>query len=417
MRGAAGIPDLVYVIEMFPSDTLNFVYNEIRVLESQGLRVEIHSLRPGGLCPAEASEFAGRTRTLGPVSAMQMARALWYYLWRRPIALGRLLLTLPWDNRENRAGKAVRIVHQILVGVRFAWILRGRSNHIHAHFAFKAATAALVAAELNRQTFSFTSHGSDTVVPSRRFCLRSKVRKASFVVAVSEYNRGVLAGLCPEVEPDRIVTNRTGVLLDQFPRRIVEPEADDVLHIVCIASLYPVKNHEGLVRACGELARRNLRFRLSLAGKDVDGAADRLRSVAAAEKISGQVAFLGIVDHGQVADLLAAADVCILTSFSEGIPVSLMEAMARGVPAIGPRVTGVAELVRDGVTGLLVDPNDPVSIADALQRVARDSGLCARLTDAAREHVEAEFDMTRNATRLGGLFRQRIGSGRTVPAD
>jgi glycosyltransferase involved in cell wall biosynthesis len=417
MSGAAETPDLVYVIEMFPSDTLNFVYNEIRILEAQGLRVEIHSLQPGGLCPAEASEFAGRTRTLGPVSAMQFACALWYYLWRRPLTLARLLLVLPWDNQENRAGKAVRIVYQVLVGVRFAWVLRGRSNHIHAHFAFKAATAALVAAELNRLTFSFTSHGSDTVVPNRRFCLRSKVRQALFVVAVSEYNRNVLSGLCPEVDPHRIVVNRTGVLLEQFPRRLVEPAADDGLHIVCVASLYPVKNHEGLVRACGELARRNLRFRLSLAGKDVDGAADRLRSVAAAEKISAHVALLGVVDHGQVADLLAAADVCILASFSEGIPVSLMEAMARGVPVVGPAVTGVAELVRDGVTGLLVDPNDPVSIADALQRLARDSSLRARLTEAGREHVEAEFDMTKNARRLGGLFRERLKLEPSATAD
>lgn len=407
-ESAATAPDLVYVVEKFPSETLSFVYNEIRVLDELGLRVEIHSLLPGEVCPNDARVFAGRTRTLGPVRLHSMLGAIAFYLVRRPGTLARLLATLPFDAEGDRLRKAARIVHQVLVGAVFARTLWGRHCHVHAHFAFKAATAALVAAELNSRTFSFTSHGSDTVIPSRRFCLRHKVARARLVVAVSEYNRGVLRSVCPEANPDSIIVNRTGVLPEQFAMRETAPADDGVLSIVCVANLYPVKNHDGLLRACGELARRGVRFKLTLAGRDAAGLEAGLRDLARSEGIEPHVEFLGMVDHDRVATLLADADACVLASHSEGIPVALMEAMARGVPVVGPRVTGVPELVIDDVTGLLVDSSLPAEIADALERLAREPELGPRLARKARAHIEAEFDMRVNARRLGSILGELL---------
>lgn len=399
---------IIYVLEKFPSETASFVYNEIRVLRERGIGVEVHSLVQGDVCPEDAREIAAHTRTLGPVTGLQLAQALVYYLTRRPLVLIRLLLTLPLDTEEGRLGKAVRIVHQVLVGARFAMILRGRREHIHAHFAFKAATAALVAAELNRTTFSFTSHGSDTVIPGKRFCLRNKVRRARFVIAVSDYNKAILAALCPEVDASRIVVNRTGVLLEQFPVRTIASRVDETFRIVCVANLYPVKNHEGLIRGCALLARMGVSFRLELAGRDVAGLQPGLRVLADREGIGELVEFLGVVDHLRVAELLDRADVCILASHSEGIPVALMEAMARGVPVIGPQVTGVPELVRHDVTGLLVEPADPRSIAAALARIAGDRRLGTRLAQAARARIEEAYDMRRNANQLADLYCRMI---------
>jgi glycosyltransferase involved in cell wall biosynthesis len=400
--------EIVYVLEKFPSETASFIYNEIRVLQERGIKTKIFSLVPGDVCPDDARDIAARTETLGPVSGLQLLQAAGYFLVRRPLALLRLLLTLPFDAEEGRFGKAIRIVHQVLVGARLAMTLRGCASHIHAHFAFKAATAALVAAELNRTTFSFTSHGSDTVIAGKRYCLRQKVRRARMVIAVSDYNKAVLGSLCPNVDSSRIVVNRTGVLLEQFPIRVDRPHDDGMLRIVCVANLYPVKNHEGLIRGCALLARKGVRFRLEMAGRDVAGLLPGLRTLADREGIANQVVFLGVVDHMRISELLECADVCILASHSEGIPVALMEAMARGVPVIGPRVTGVPELVQHEVTGLLVDPLDPESIAAALARIVVDPQLAERLRLAARSHVESTYDMRRNANRLADLYCQLI---------
>lgn len=88
----------------------------------------------------------------------------------------------------------------------------------------------------------------------------------------------------------------------------------------------------------------------------------------------------------------------------DGIPVSLMEAMAIGVPVVSCPVSGIPELVEDGRTGLLVPPADPVRLADALERLLGDAGLCARLAEAARKKVEREFDIARVADRLVEAF-------------
>jgi glycosyltransferase involved in cell wall biosynthesis len=123
--------------------------------------------------------------------------------------------------------------------------------------------------------------------------------------------------------------------------------------------------------------------------------------------IADRVRFLGVVDHGEVARRIEDAEVVVLFSHSEGVPVSLMEAMARGRPVVGPRVTGVAELVEDGVSGLLADPRDPAELADRLAELLADGGRASAMGAAGRARIEADYDMAANARRLAALFAAR----------
>jgi colanic acid/amylovoran biosynthesis glycosyltransferase len=88
----------------------------------------------------------------------------------------------------------------------------------------------------------------------------------------------------------------------------------------------------------------------------------------------------------------------------EGIPVALMEAMAAGVPVVATRLSGIPELVQDGVTGLLVEPHDPEALVGALERLLADDALAAELSANARALVERSFSLTAEAARLGDLF-------------
>lgn len=400
-------PEIVYILERFPGDTLNFVYNEIRGLESAGFRVDIFSILPGRLCPDEARDFQDRTRNVRPVSSGALVRAWVYFLLRKPLTMLGLLVTLPFDNSRPFIGKILKTYAHLVYAVYFAWLLKDFRGHVHAHFAFKAALAGLVAKRLNGSSFSFTAHGSATVYPPSRYCLPSKIKGADFVIAVSDYNKRVMLELCPGVDPDRIIVNRTGIILSQFPRRDREPSGTS-LQILCVATLYPIKNHECLIRACGELDRRGVDFGLGLIGKDDLGLRAELEHLAHKEGISRQVTFHGGIDHGEIAVYLEQAHVCILTSFSEGVPVSLMEAMARGVPVVGPAVTGVPELIIEGVTGRLADPHNPLSFADALSGLSDSASLREKFSNAARLHVEKDYDMEKNARRLAGILKQRL---------
>lgn len=90
----------------------------------------------------------------------------------------------------------------------------------------------------------------------------------------------------------------------------------------------------------------------------------------------------------------------------DGIPVSLMEAMALKVPVVSTRLSGIPELVRDGETGLLIPPRDPVALADAIETLLNDSALAGRLAENAHRLVSEEFDLRKNARRLAELIEQ-----------
>ena len=409
---SAGPLGLIYILERFPGGTLNFVYNEISSLEKLGLQVQVYSLLRSEFVPSDARQFQERTRNVRPVGLGKVLGAWLYYLLRRPGPLLSLLFSFPLDNRHHRRAKAVKTLGHLVYSVCFAYLIRDDRRHIHAHFAFKAATAAYVAARLNGNTFSFTAHGSATVMPTNRFSLRSKIRAARFVVAVSRYNKNIMQELCPGYPPERILVNRTGVLLDEFPPRPGLPAADGshVPRIICVATLYPVKNHEALVRALGLLRQEGVTVQLDLVGRDEVGIGSRLRTLAQELGVAPDIRFHGEVDHGGIRDLLLQADLAILTSHSEGVPVSLMEAMAVGVPVIGPRVTGVPELIEDGRSGLLIDPSDVLGIAAAIRSMVDGSRDTAAMAARARQTIEEDYDMAGNAAGLARYFQTELAA-------
>lgn len=406
MTGSRNRPRLIYVLDRFPAETLNFIYNEIDHLEAAGFGIDLVSLMPPIRCPAEAERFLARVRVIRPVALSALLRAWLHYLTRKPLTLLRLFITLPLDN--DRPGKGLRTLSHLCVALRVAWLLRDRREHLHAHFASKAALTARVCADLNGNSYSFTAHGSATVHPPNRLCLRSKIHGAAFIVAVSEFNRRALLSHCPDYAADRVIVNRTGIRLEQFPYREPSAEPASPANLLCVASLFPIKNHETLIDACALLAGRGLAFRLHLVGKDVDGRRALLASRAARRGIAASLVFHGVVDHAGVADHLAAADLCLLSSRSEGIPVALMEAMASGLPVLGPRITGLSELIREGEWGELADPGDPREFADKMEAMLRGGKARIERSRRARRHIEEQFDMAANTDRLAAEFDRRL---------
>ena len=121
--------------------------------------------------------------------------------------------------------------------------------------------------------------------------------------------------------------------------------------------------------------------------------------------IADSVIFTGYLSQKDVARRLEDADIFVLPSFAEGVPVVLMEALASRRPVVATRVAGVPELVEDGVSGFLVPAGDPRSLADRLDRLLGDGNLRGRMGEAGRAKVIDEFDATYEAARLMTLIR------------
>jgi glycosyltransferase involved in cell wall biosynthesis len=389
----------------FPKLTETFVLYEMVAVEEAGATVELFPLlreREAVVHP-EAEAFVRRARyqpfvSVGIVAAnvRSLRRAPRRYLgtwwavlrgvWGSPNFVVGALGILP---------KTVRMAEEMVdLGV----------DHVHCHFANHPAVAGFVISRLTGIPFSFTAHGSD--LHKERQMLPQKVEAAAFVCAVSRDNQRVIVEECGGRFADRVHVLHCGVDTTVFSPGT---EADGGFEVLCVGTLHEVKGQRHLVDAVGHLRRRGVDVGVLFVGDGPDR--PMLEKRAADEGVADLVRFAGLLPRGEVAARLSRTSAVVAPSVPtregkrEGIPVVLMEAMAAGRPVVSSRLSGIPELVEDGVSGLLTAPGDALAIADALERLASDPSLRRRLGDAARAKVQAEFDVRRSAARLLELIR------------
>jgi glycosyltransferase involved in cell wall biosynthesis len=175
--------------------------------------------------------------------------------------------------------------------------------------------------------------------------------------------------------------------------------------VVCVANLRPVKNHGMLLDACARLWGQGAEFTLLLVG--TGPAEERLQRIVRNASWGEHVQFAGSVPD--VSGLLAAADLFVLSSHSEGLSRSVLEAMAAGLPVVATDVGGMRELVVPDDTGLLVPPEDSEALSRALERLLGDPGLRARMGAAGRTRVATDFDIATVARQLGDTLEEVVG--------
>jgi glycosyltransferase involved in cell wall biosynthesis len=159
--------------------------------------------------------------------------------------------------------------------------------------------------------------------------------------------------------------------------------------VVCAARLNPEKCHEVLVRSIAELRRRQVPVRLLLIG--TGPLKDALQQQVHELGLDGQVQFLGYQPHDKLAQYLAAGDVFALASVAEGLPVSVLEAMACGTAVVATRVDGTPDIITDGANGFLVPPRDGAALTARLEQALSDDTLRQRLADAGLQRIREKF--------------------------
>jgi colanic acid/amylovoran biosynthesis glycosyltransferase len=404
-------PVVLYIVSRFPAVTETFVVNEWLVL-SERFRMQLVALRRTREAPvhAESGRVMPRVRFPGtPGPGTVAAHLVWlvrhprtYFTVLAAVLRGALRFSL------LEAAKETVVFLQAAAVARTA--AREGVEHVHAHFASHPATAAWIVHRLTGIPFSFTAHANDLFVAP--VLLDRKAADARFVVAISEYNRRVLVQRCPSAH--RLEVVHCGVDSERYGwgglgRR-------DPNRAVCVASLLPKKGHMHLIDALALLVERQPGIVLELVGDGPER--DRILRRARDLGVAKHVRLLGARSSDDVRAKLAEARVFALPSVRlpsgrmEGIPVALMEAMACGVPVVATRLSGIPELVRDGVTGLLVEPGDSRGLAAAMAAALEDDTLAAVLALRARELVERSFSLTREAQRLGDLFAESIAQGK-----
>ena len=243
---------------------------------------------------------------------------------------------------------------------------------------------------------------------------RRRLSKANVVVAVSESVRD--AALAAGVPPDRVVLVENGIDVERVAAEAAAGRApvraefgvrDDEVLAVSIGRLSPEKGHRVLLDAWKRLGAAAPR--LLLVG---DGASRADLEAQAARLPAGRVTFAGW--RADPTALVGAADVAILPSLTEGLPLALLEAMAAGTPVVATRVGGMPKALADGGCGLLVAPGDAEALANAVEELSDSSDGRRKLATAARVRVRESYDVGRQTRALEAIYR---GLHEAPPAD
>jgi len=397
---------VAYMMSRFPKLTETFVLYEILAVEAQGVEVELFPLmrEHTQTMHDEARPLVQRaqfTPFLSPAIILSNLRAL---LTRPRAYLGALGTSLraTWSSPRYLGGILVFFPK----AVHIARLMKQQNiRHIHAHFASHPAAAAFIIHRLTGIPYSFTAHGSDLHRDQHMLC--EKVREAAFTVTISGYNAQMIRERCGAAV-DRVMVLHSGADTSVF-QAADETRPAGPLNILCIGTLHEVKGQTHLIEACRLLHERGIAFSCHLLGSGEDR--EKLEQQVAAAHLGDQVHFHGQVPRTEVLAALRRADVLVTPSVPtrdgrrEGIPVVIMEAMASGLPVVASRLSGIPELVDDGVTGILTEPGDSRAVADALARLADQPDLRRQYGSAGREKVVRSFDLKQNAARLVQLFR------------
>jgi glycosyltransferase involved in cell wall biosynthesis len=307
--------------------------------------------------------------------------------------------------------KKLRTLAHFGEGVYLAYQMKMRGiRHVHASFAHTAGVA-LIISSLLRIPFSFSAHAVD-IYARNRILIPLKLRRAKFVVTISNYNRSYLSKLAGNTDAQRkIHIIRYGVDVSAFSPQPRRGESATPL-ILSIGRLVEKKGFPYLIDACRILAERKYKFHCQIIGEGPQrhSLEDQIRR----NRLSEQISLLGVVFQEKVKDYLSNAEFFVLPCVvcvdgdRDGIPNVLIEAMAMEAPVVSTRVSGIPELITHGVEGLLVPERDEKALADAMALMLDDRSTRNRMGQAGRKRVEADFDISKTSTQLGEIFKREL---------
>ncbi|MTH77820.1 glycosyltransferase family 4 protein [Paracoccus aestuariivivens] len=397
-----------YVVNTYPRPSHSFIRREIAALEAEGIEVHRFSMRGDSDALTDPEDLAEHARTERILEAGGSA-LLNSVLQRAKSNKGQIGSALALARKRAAAGESslARQLIYLAEGGRIAARARGLNlSHLHAHFGTNSTRVAAYARLLGGPTFSFTVHGPEEFDSPAHLDLSGKLALSDFCVTVSSFGRSQMQRWAAPNDLDKIHVVHCGLDFSRQPAPL--PQLPRPFRMVAVGRFAEQKGFGLLIRAFIQAIRRDPTLRLSLVG---DGELrPQIESLIAAERIAHAVDLLGWQDESGVRAAMDNAHVLVTPSFAEGLPVVIMEAMARARPVISTYIAGIPELVRPDLEGWLVPAGDATALADAMISASNcDEATLERMGASALARVNERHDISNSARKLRELFTRAIG--------
>ena len=393
-----------YLLHKFPRITDTFIMREVRALQKGGMDIQIISIwRPA---PRETdvkvmSEWGHQTYFLLPQSILSITRALFVTIIRSPTRFMSTVHLAFATARPGLRGIMNQVFYLAEAMLAADALQRKEIGHIHNHFGDHSGIVTMLAAKLCNIHYSISFHGPHVFFDGALARIKEKVSNARFVRCISYFCRSQVILFSGSTNLSALKIVHCGLDLEDYQFRLPRERVE---RLYCAARLAPEKGFEFLVQAVKILTDQKCNIELRLVG---DGPSRSvLEGIARDLGILDRVHLLGPLDETAKMRELYAADLFVLPSLAEGLPSSITEAMAVGVPVIATNIAGTSELVESGKTGLLVRPSDPQALADAITRMIDSYDFRTRAAKLARQKVMEEFDVNREAGKLRKYLAQ-----------
>jgi glycosyltransferase involved in cell wall biosynthesis len=402
---------VAYLLVRFPTLYETYVYNEIYWLYQNGVEIEVFSARAakGGPVHERAQEVANLVPVHhSPPISWSVLMANLYFLIGSPLKYLRAMLWVIGTTYRTPLymGLALALFPK---AVYYARIMRSHEiDHIHVHFAWVQQIMAVVASHLIGVSNSVTLHAFDLYTQDPAV-VRGQLEAATRLITISDFNRGFIASLCPDIARDDVALIRLSLDMEEFLPGDWG-EAKGPCQMLSVGRLVAKKGYEYLIEACALLSQRGLDFRCFIVGEGPR--AESLEALVFKHGLESKVTFTGALAAADVRQLYLQSDIfalpCVVVNNGDrdGMPTVLIEAMATGIPVVSTPVTGIPELVTDGENGFLVPERDVPALARALELLMQNGDLRISMGRKARERVAREFDSRRTAPQLASVFRE-----------
>jgi glycosyltransferase involved in cell wall biosynthesis len=395
---------VAYLASLYPAPSHTFIEREVLSLEATGieiLRFSVRRPKADDVVDETARAESRKTRWLVPPPIGSVLKALAWAALTRPVPT----VTELADAISKASGLRSKLKWLAYWGeaVLLAyWMSKAGAEHLHCHFGNAGSNTAMIAAKLARLPFSVTFHGIDLDEPEQ-FRHADKLHDCAFAVCISDHGKQVLMRSCQAGDAAKVHLVRCGYAVSAEQ---VIPPLPGRNQLVCVARLAPEKGHSVLLDALQILKYRGLSFSCTLVG---GGPLEKeIRQRIASTILKDVVIVAGTRSGAEVREFIAQADVAVLASFGEGIPIALMEAFAQKRPVVATRVGGIPELLEDRVNGRLVAPGDAVGFADAVESVLSDYPAAQKMGQAGWDTVTAKHDPKTTTEQMHRLLAECI---------
>ena len=396
---------IAYLCSEYPAVSHTFIFREIESLRQAGMTVHTATIRkPANLSvmtPAEQDE-AKRTLVVLSQPLSGMLRAHVHCLIKSPAGYIRMAFEAlrPAFSGPKKPIKAAAYFME--AGILLKWLHELEIEHVHEHFGSTTAIVAMLMKAYGGITYSMSIHGPDIFYGIDSAMLEEKVCKASFVRCISHYCQSQVMRISPPSNWQRQHIVRCGVDPETYTPR--PDPCNEKPHLLCVGRLVPAKGQHLLLEACRRLQKDGMRFHLTLVGDGPDR--ETLEQFRDKHGLSRMVTFTGALGQEAVRKHYDSADIFVLASFAEGVPVVLMEAMAKEIPVISTRITGIPELIDHGHDGLLATPGDTSDLALQIRTLIDHPEMRQKIGKAGRQTVERRYNQHLNNSKMVDLFEQ-----------